>query len=219
MLKQPYFQERLFDIEALRQDIQGGGWSSVGFFVAAGSALNAIGIPRLWICAAGGSLFGALEGGSLGYIASLIGSSINFFMGRSLLRGPLRRNLPRRLRHWYTAFNDHGFKAILYLRLFPLTNGTLTNLLGGASHMTFTSYLTATAIGYLPFTIAFAMMGSSAAKQNGWQLAGGILLFAAVAAGQWAWSYWKKKNRNTAIQAQVLPEEPVDSHLTRKAEL
>lgn len=211
LLQHPVVRAQVLDIHKVRQQVERGGWESALEFMAAGAVLNTIGIPRLWICAAGGSLFGALEGGALGYAASLVGSSLNFLMGRSLLRGPLRRNMPRRLRHWYAAFNDHGFRALLYLRLFPLTNATLTNLFGGASQMRFRDYLAATAIGYLPFTIAFAMMGSSAAKQNEWQLIGGLVLFAAVGLGQWCWSRWKEKRRLRIKQARDLPQHPLES--------
>lgn len=65
--------------------------------------------------------------------------------------------------------------------------------------MKFRDYLAATTIGYLPFTIAFATLGSSAAKQNTWQLVGGLLLFAAVALGQWMWDRSRKN-----------PAEPTD---------
>ncbi len=194
-LNNSYVQSQLFDIEVLRQQIQAGGLKSALLFIVAGSLVNAVGIPRLWICAAAGSLYGAIDGAAVGLIASLAGSTINFLVGRSMLRGPSKRNLPRRLQHWYTAFNDHGFRAILYLRLFPLTNATLTNLMGGASQMRFRDYFAATAIGYLPFTIAFATLGSSAAKQNGWQFAAGLGLFSVVALFHLVRSRKKKKNK------------------------
>lgn len=200
LLKNPYIRSQIFDIENIRREMDGGGWMSIAAFVGIAAFVNAIGIPRLWICAVAGSIFGAVQGGALGLLSTLLGSSLNFLAGRSLLRGPIKRHIPRRLRHWYTAFNDHGFRAILYLRLFPFTNATLTNLLGGASRMKYRDYLLATAIGYLPFTIAFATLGSSAAKQNGWQLALGLGLFAAVALGQWLWSQRCRARRVDALK-------------------
>lgn len=199
LLKNPYLRSRLFDIETIRRDLDGAGLFGAAVFVGVASLINALGIPRMWVCAVAGSLYGAVEGGALGLVATLSGSTLNFIAGRSLLRGPIKRNIPRRLRHWYTAFNNHGFRAILYLRLFPFTNATLTNLLGGASTMKYRDYLAATAIGYLPFTIAFATLGSSAAKQNGWQLALGLALFAAVALGQWYWTARRRQRHEAAI--------------------
>jgi uncharacterized membrane protein YdjX (TVP38/TMEM64 family) len=199
LLKSPYMREQLFDINNLRNELQGGGLRNSALFIGAAALINALGLPRIWICGVAGSLFGAVEGSIVGFIATLLGSSLNFLMGRSMLRGPIKRHMPRRLRHWYKAFNEHGFRAILYLRLFPLANATLTNLMGGASRLRFRDYLAATAIGYLPFTIAFATLGSSAVKQNGWQLAAGLVLFAAVAVGQWAWTRRRKNSVKTEV--------------------
>lgn len=191
-LKSPYVREELLDINRLRAEFQGGGVRSSVTFLVAAALINALGIPRIWICGIAGSLFGAVEGTLMGLAATLLGSSINFIMGRSLLRGPIKRHMPRRLKHWYKAFNENGFRAILYLRLFPLANATLTNLMGGASRLKFSSYLLATALGYLPFTVAFATLGSSAAKSSGWQLAVGLGLFAAVAMAQWLYTRYRK---------------------------
>lgn len=192
ILRSPYVRQEVLDINTVRVNLQEGGIRKLGLFIIVSALVNAGGVPRIWICGVAGSLYGAAEGSLWGYVATLLGSSINFFMGRSLLRGPLKRHLPQRLEKWYKAFNNHGFSAVLYLRLFPLTNATLTNLLGGVSDLRYSSYILATAIGYLPFTIAFATLGSSAAKQNHWQLAAGLILFAAVALGQWLWLRMRK---------------------------
>jgi uncharacterized membrane protein YdjX (TVP38/TMEM64 family) len=193
LLKEPYVREELFNIDQIRARLRGMGWYSIVVFIGAAALVNALGIPRLWISAVAGSLYGAVQGTGIALVATLIGASANFLMGRSLLRGPITRRMPSRLRRWYDAFNRHGFSAILYCRLFPFTNATLTNLLGGASQMKFRAFLAATAIGFLPFTIAMAMLGSSAAKQSEWQLAFGLALFALMALGQWAYGRWKGK--------------------------
>jgi len=127
--------------------------------------------------------------------------------------------MPARLQRWYKALNRHGFRTILYLRLFPGANATLTSLVGGASKMRFRDYIIATAIGFVPFTIVFATLGSSAAKQSKWQLLGGLLLFVLVAAAQWIFSRARKKG------TEIVEDSPSDAmrneaepHLGRKAE-
>ncbi len=208
LLNNDYVQEQLLDIDTVRSELQGSGWRGTVVFIGAASLLNALGIPKIWICAAAGTLFGIIIGFPVALIACLIGSAVNFFMGRYLLRGPVNRHMPRRLRHWYNAFNKHGFRAILYLRLFPFTNATLTNIVGGASNVSFRDYITATAIGYVPFSLTFTILGSSAAKQNIWQLAAGLALFAAVVLGQWVWyRLRKKKNNNSSLTGIILDQE------------
>lgn len=186
-------REHLFDIEHLRAELQNQGLRGTAKFFLLAAVVTAMGIPRLWVCAIAGSLYGAVYGTAIGLISTLVGACVDFLIGRSLLRGPIKRNLPQRLRRWYKALNNHGFRAILYLRLFPGANATLTSLIGGASRMRFRDFLLATALGFVPFTIAFATLGSSAAKQNHWQLAGGLLLFVLVAAGQWMFSRARKR--------------------------
>lgn len=193
-LDQPALREQLFNIEVIRAEMQDSTWQNLLVFLGVAAVVNALGIPRLWICAVTGSLFGAVQGTLLGLAATLAGATLDFMAGRSLLRGPIKRHMPQRLRPWHKAFNRHGFRAILYLRLFPAANATVTSLLGGASTMKYRDYLLATVIGFLPFTIVFATLGSSAAKQSKWQMAGGLGLFATVALGQWLWSRSRKKD-------------------------
>jgi len=210
LLKNPVVREQLLDVNTLRSELQEGDLKSSLMFVVAAAIVNSLGIPRIWICGIAGSLFGAVEGMILGFAATLTGASLNFLMGRSLLRGPIKRHMPERLKPWYKRFTKHGFKAILYLRLFPLTNATLTNLLGGASRMPFSQFILATALGFLPFTVAFATLGSAAVKQSPWQMIGGIILFAAVALAQWLWTRRSGKNNEFT--------EVSDSPVTEKAQ-
>lgn len=192
LLKQDYVRRELFNIEQIRTRFQGMDWSTQLAFVGAAALVNALGVPRLWVSAVAGTLYGAVNGAAAAMGATLLGSTLNFYMGRTLLRGPLKRRMPQRLRRWYDLFNRHGFQAILYIRLFPFTNATVTNLMGGVSRVKFRVFLAATFVGYLPFTVVFATLGSSAAKQSGMQLGLGLGLFVVVLAGQWLWKKWSR---------------------------
>lgn len=194
VLQTPYVRSRLFDINRLREDLQALSFFGIIVFIFASAIINAIGLPRMWICAIAGSLYGAFEGTGYGFIATLLGASLNFLMGRSLLRGPIRRRMPNRLKKWYEAFNRNGFKAILYLRLFPFTNATVTNLLSGASKISFKHYLLASAIGFFPTSVALATLGSSAAKNSWLQLALGIGVLIIAGGAQWYYSKIKKQD-------------------------
>lgn len=194
LLNNDAVRAQLFDIDRLRGELQNQGLRGNAKFFGTAAVATALGIPRLWICAIAGSLYGAAHGTAIGFFSTLTGACVDFLVGRSLLRGPIKRNMPDRLRRWYKALNKNGFRAILYLRLFPGANATLTSLIGGASRMRFRDYLLATALGFVPFTVVFATLGSSAAKQNHWQLAGGLLLFLAVAAGQWMFSRARRRS-------------------------
>jgi uncharacterized membrane protein YdjX (TVP38/TMEM64 family) len=166
----------LFDVERHRRRVDEHGFLGALVFIGAAGLLTGLGVPRLWISVAAGGLFGAVVGIILGHFSSLLGATLNFLIARWILRGPIKRRMPDRMKVWYQRFNRHGFRNLLYLRLFPLSNATVTNVIGGVSSMRYRDFIAATFIGYLPLTIVFAVFGSSAAKQQGWQFAVGAVL-------------------------------------------
>ncbi len=185
-----------FDVDHLRQRFQARGWQGMLSFLAISSAITAIGVPRLWISVAAGSLFGAFVGAVLGQVASMAGAILNFYIARLLLRGPFLRRMPQRMKIWYERFNRNGFRWLLYMRFFPLSNATLTNTVGGVSRMRLRHFVAATFLGYLPLTIVFSLFGSSAAKQSNWQLGIGALILVAVLAGR---HIYEKRRREKGL--------------------
>ena len=184
VLQHPFVRERIFDVQGWRQRSQSMGQSGIYYFFSLFSLANSLGVPRLWICAIAGGLYGALNGILISFPATVLGASVNFITGRWMLRGPLKRRLPARMLSWHDSYAEKGFYWLLLLRLFPLSNAMLVNLISGASKMRFRDFLGATIIGYLPFTISFALFGSSAAKGKWSQFFWGLLLFIAVVLGR-----------------------------------
>jgi uncharacterized membrane protein YdjX (TVP38/TMEM64 family) len=197
LLKQEYVREEVFNIAHIRARFRSHGLKSELAFIGCAAVVNTLGVPRIWICVAAGTLFGAVYGTVAGFAASLLGATANFFIGRYVMRGPLKRRMPERLRNWHKLLNKRGFRVLLYMRLFPFSNATLTSLIGGASRMRYLDFLAATILGFIPQTIAFATLGSSAAKQNRLQLGLGIALFAIVIIAQWVYS--RTKSARAAI--------------------
>jgi uncharacterized membrane protein YdjX (TVP38/TMEM64 family) len=185
-----------FDVEHLRQRFQARGWRGMFSFLSISSVITAIGVPRLWISVAAGSLFGAFVGAVLGQVASMFGAILNFYIARFLLRGPFRRRMPARMKIWYERFNRNGFRWLLYMRFFPLSNATLTNTVGGVSQIRLRDFIAATFLGYLPLTVVFSLFGSSAAKQSGWQLGVAALILVAVLAGR---HVYEKRRREKGL--------------------
>ena len=179
------------DVQHLRALMRDTGLRGTFIFFLVTALITAVGIPRLWISVAAGALYGAVEGSVVAQAASLGGAILNFYLARTLLRGPITRRLTPRMRKWYKRLNEHGFRWILYLRLFPLSNASLTNTIGGISRMRTRDFISATFIGYLPMTIIFALFGSSAAKKSIPQLVVAGMIFVIVLAGR----YWYEKFR------------------------
>jgi uncharacterized membrane protein YdjX (TVP38/TMEM64 family) len=66
----------------------------------------------------------------------------------------------------------------LTLRLLPVGNNLLLNLLAGVSGLRVWPFLTASLIGYLPQTAIFALTGSGTHVDHGLQIALAAALFA-----------------------------------------
>ncbi len=185
VLQLPYVRTEILDIQQWRTFSQSYGRAGQLVLVGIFGLATGCGIPRLWISAAAGALYGAVVGSVLAQVATLLGATINFFIGRWALRGPFKRLLSGRFKVWYDRFGENGFRWIFYVRLFPLGNATLVNLVSGASKVRYLDFLAATFLGYLPFTIVFALFGSSAAKHKTSQLILGTVLFTLVVFGRW----------------------------------
>lgn len=210
VLQHPAIREEVLNIDHLRGRFR----ERKLLFMLVGAAVTGVGFPRLWLAAIAGTLYGALLGTGLALAASLGGAVLNFCIGRWALRGPIRRFLaaPRvkesrfairqRLARLYHGTQEHGFRWVLYARLFPLSNATLVNIVCGASKTRLGDFVLATAIGYLPFTLVFALFGSSAAKQKPMQLGLGTVLFILVLAGRWA-----LKRRTSDVSSQLEEED------------
>lgn len=182
ILQNPAVRATLFDIEHLRETLHPDR-SLVDrlfaylVFLVAGGLLCGVGFPRLWLSAVAGALFGALIGTPVALAATLAGAALTHFLGRSMLRSMVRARFSERFEKWDQRLQRHPFKWVLNARLFPLSNMVVTSLLFGACKVPMAPYLAASALGFLPFTIVFALFGSSAAKGDISQLLWGLLLF------------------------------------------
>lgn len=198
-------------VESLRDRVQNQGMEGMALFVLIAAVAHGVGIPRLWACALAGAAYGAVQGAAVAQVGTLMGAVINFMVGRWVLRGPVKRRMPERLRPWFDRFAQDGFKWAFYVRLFPLSNATLMNLMCGASKMRFLDFVGGTGLGYIPLTIAFSLFGSAAAKQQGWQIALGAGLFAVVLVGRWVYKRLRKDHTDPAVEAADDADSPAEA--------
>ena len=69
------------------------------------------------------------------------------------------------------------FNATLALRLLPVGNNLALNLLAGMAGVSLVPFLAGSAIGYLPQTVVFALLGKGIRVDGAWQLGLGVGLF------------------------------------------
>ncbi len=151
-------------------------------FVAGGGALCAVGLPRQAVAFAGGFALGAWTGGALAMLAMLAGCALDFAWARGVARDWARRRLRGRGARLDAFLAANPFTATLTLRLLPVGSNVVLNLLAGVSGVAFAPFLAATALGYLPQAVVFALLGAGTRVERGAQLWLGLGLFA-VSAG------------------------------------
>lgn len=186
----PVVKEHFLDVEKMRGILHPDDAPLFSYiiFLAVGSILVGAGMPRIWLSFIGGAIYGLVLGAALSLATTMLGAYYTYTLGRSLLRSVVRRRMGRRFETWNQRFKDNAFIWTLYLRLFPLSNATLTSMLSGSCKVGLKPYTLANLVGFLPLTIVFAMGGSGAAKGNHVQLIIGILCFVAVMIAQWIYT-------------------------------
>jgi uncharacterized membrane protein YdjX (TVP38/TMEM64 family) len=151
-------------------------------FIAVGAAAAAAGAPRQGVAFLGGYAFGAALGTALSLVAQLLGCAASLFWARLVGRGWAERRLAgrfgARLRRLRDVLAENPFGATLAMRLLPLGNNLALNLLAGMAGIAAAPFLAASALGYLPQTVVFALLGKGVRVDGAWQLSLAAVLFA-----------------------------------------
>ncbi len=159
-------------------------------FLAVGAAITAVGLPRQTIAFLGGYAFGAALGTALALAATLLGCVAAYCWARLLGREWAERRLAgrfgHRLRPLRDVLADSPFGATLALRLLPVGNNLALNTLAGMAGLRTLPFLAGSAVGYLPQTLVFALLGKGIRVEGAWQLGLSVVLLAAsMALGFW----------------------------------
>jgi len=133
---------------------------AVATFIAVYVAAVALSIPGAAILTiTGGVLFGWLVGALAAIVGATTGATIVFLIargacGESILRraGPLAAKLAQ-------GFRADAFNYLLFLRLVPVFPFWLVNLAPAVVGVRLATFVLATALGIIPATFAFALVG------------------------------------------------------------
>jgi len=159
-------------------------------FILAAALATGVGVPRQSVAFLGGYAFGTVAGTGLALLAQLLGCGFGFLWARAVGRAWAERRLNGRfgprLRPLVETLRHNPFSSALALRLLPVGNNLALNLLAGLSGIALWPFLAASALGYLPQTIIFALLGKGVRVDGTWQmvLAAGLLLVS-VGLGLW----------------------------------
>jgi len=149
-------------------------------FVALGTVACAAGVPRQAVAMAGGFAFGFWPGGALALLAELLGCMLDFawarLLGRQATQALLARRAGGRLDRLDRFLSSRAFAATLTLRLLPVGNNVVLNLVAGVTGVAALPFFAASLIGYLPQTVVFALAGAGAGVSSGLQLGLAVIL-------------------------------------------
>lgn len=165
------------------------GTAGVLFTVAYGLCTAAF-VPRPVLSVAAGALFGTQAGTLAAVVGTVIGSGLAFGLGRLLGQEALRPLLRAR---WLAAadrqLSRHGFRSMLVIRLLPGIPFAASNYGAAVSRMGWPAFLSATALGVLPATAAYAAAGSHAAAPTSpaFLAAFGFIAVSGIAGAVLAW--------------------------------
>jgi uncharacterized membrane protein YdjX (TVP38/TMEM64 family) len=166
-----------FDKAWIDTQIRGQGLEGEALFVMVGALFTAVGLPRQLVAFLAGYAFGLVEGTVLGLAASLLGCAGAFYYARLLGRGVIASRFPKRARRIDDFIHDNPFSMTLLIRLLPVGSNVFTNLAAGVSSVRATPFLAGSAVGYIPQTIIFALVGSGITIQPFIRIGLGVTLF------------------------------------------
>lgn len=171
-----YLDQNWIDAHVRNQGVLG-----VLGFVLVGGALSSVGVPRQLVAFMAGYAFGLAGGTLVGVATATTGCILGFTVSRLLGRGLLRERLGRHAARFDAFISAHPFSTTLLIRLLPTGSNFITNLAAGASSIRAPTFFAASALGYLPQTLVFALIGSGAQVAPAMRLALAVALFLASA--------------------------------------
>ena len=113
-----------------------------------------------FITIAGGLLFGWMIGGLLTVVAATLGATLIFLAARSVFGSSLRERATGFVHRFAEGFRQDAFNYLLFLRLVPVFPFWLINIAPALFGVRLGTYVSATLIGILPGTFAYAFIGA-----------------------------------------------------------
>ncbi|WP_084458261.1 TVP38/TMEM64 family protein [Desulfocurvus vexinensis] len=174
------------------------GWLT---FLALAALATGAGLPRQVVGFLAGYVYGFLAGTLLGVAGTLLGAALSFFYARLLGRGLVARRLARRaagrVARADAFLSQAPFSTALIIRLMPVGSNILTNLLAGVSSVAALPFLLGSALGFVPQTAIFALLGSGFKVDLAWRVSLSAVLFAL---SSWlGWRIYRARRRAAAL--------------------
>ncbi|MDP2596280.1 TVP38/TMEM64 family protein [Alteromonas stellipolaris] len=154
--------------------ITGRGTEEVLLVLAAFVVLMTLGVPRQAVSFFCGVGFGAFEGGLIALLLTCVSASTAYLLVRGFLRKRIAKLIKlgayeSRFSQLREKFVRNSFRTVLMVRLFPIGSNVATNAIAGAFRVPFIPFITASALGFIPQTLLFSMLGSGSRYINAFE--------------------------------------------------
>jgi len=145
-------------------------------------------LPASILMVAAGLAFGPLWGTLAAVGGASVRACTQFGLARWLGRERIARGFKGRLAAFHDAIGEHGFHAVLLVRLIPSVPFDLQNYGLAFSRVPFESYALATVLGIIPGALALVYLGDALADPRQlWKVFIALLLIAGLVIAQRAW--------------------------------
>lgn len=167
----------MLDTTWIDQEVRGKGLSGELLFIGIGALATALGAPRQVISFLAGYAFDLVLGTMLGVIATVGGCLLAFFYARCFGRALVTAKLRERVRRIEDFIHHNTFSMTLLIRLLPVGSNLGTNLAAGVTRVRAIPFVLGSALGYIPQTVVFALIGSGISVDPLLRIGLGVALF------------------------------------------
>ncbi len=171
-----YLLGDLINEDWIDQHVRNHGISGEILFVSVGVLLTGLGVSRQLIAFLGGYASGMVFGTELSMLATIGGCLLTYLVARFLARDYLLSHFSR-MRRFDKFIHQYPFSMTLLLRLLPVGSNVLVNLAAGAAGVRPVPFIVGSAIGYIPQTLIFSLIGSGIGVDSVMRIGSGVILF------------------------------------------
>lgn len=177
-----------FDFESLFKSLpftnENAGWlnGKLAYLLLA-SLLVLVGCPRQIVSFFAAFFFGLWMGILLGLFATVIACVLSFSIAR-IFKRYFKDRLKGKLKLAFDFWKANTFLSTMIWRFIPAGSNLLTNLVAGAFGISALPFIAGSAVGYIPHTVVFALLGAGVEVGSNFQIiASGVLLVVSILIG------------------------------------
>jgi uncharacterized membrane protein YdjX (TVP38/TMEM64 family) len=166
-----------FNINWFDVNIRGKGFVGGLIYFGIATFFMAIGMPRQIICFFGGYCFGVPYGTGLTILSSGLSCLVVSICARFFGRRIVVQRYGKKIQKIDNLMSQNPFSIALAIRLFPVGNNFVANLISGVSGMPIFPFVAGSIVGYFPQTIVFVLYGSGVNLSSAPRLILSLFLF------------------------------------------